>query len=119
MKRNTLIVISAVVAALALLLIAGVVVGGCGLLWLGASRQVVKESREEAAAIPRDEFRKRATGKTPEQMIEEFGRPDSTTERATGDYWYYRRRTVDPVTGKVDAHIQVIFKNGRVHEMNF
>jgi hypothetical protein len=67
----------------------------------------------------RDEFRALVLGRTRDQVIEAVGKPDKTQD-ADGDiYWYYQKRTVDPVTGKVDRSVQVVFLSGVVRSVNY
>lgn len=66
----------------------------------------------------RAEFSRLATGKTAGQMIDTFGKPDSTQEFG-GHWWYYYKITTDPVTGKVDNSAQVVFQDGVVVGVNY
>ena len=47
------------------------------------------------------------------------GIPDSTQQSGDREYWYYRGKSVDPVTGKVDMLAQVVMKYGCVESVNF
>ncbi|HJZ92362.1 MAG TPA: hypothetical protein VKE40_15910 [Gemmataceae bacterium] len=66
-------------------------------------------------------FTKQIVGKTPDEVIAAVGAPDSI-QRSGKDIdtiWYYNRRTKDPVTGKVDVSVEVIFKDGKVDRVSF
>lgn len=67
----------------------------------------------------REEFRQAILGKTPEQVIAAVGKPDSTQDSSGDQSWYYRKRTKDPVTGKLDSVAQVIFERGVVVRVNY
>ena len=71
------------------------------------------------AVYDRDEFRSLLVGKTEAEVLDLVGRPDSTQDAAAGRAWYYDRRTRDPVTGKTDARVQVLFAGDRVASVNF
>lgn len=87
---------------------------GCG----PAGRSPVSEKAEQVGVADkaekvysRDEFRGLVVGKTPDEVIRAVGRPDKTSG-ADSRYWSYRERTRDPITGKTDGNIMVVFENG-------
>lgn len=48
------------------------------------------------------------------------GAPDRTQESTAGvEYWYFLRRTRDPVTGRVDNVTQVVIERGWIRAINF
>lgn len=67
----------------------------------------------------RDEFRALVMGKTKDEVIAAVGKPDKTQEDRTAEYWYYDKRTYDPVAEKNDNRVQVVFKDGIVTGVNF
>jgi len=72
------------------------------------------------SAITRDEFREKAIGKTPQELLKAFGQPDRTNDYGGGDVvWYYQARTLDPVTNNVDGQVIVNFERGRVKRVSF
>ena len=68
----------------------------------------------------RAEFKAAVMGMTTADVKELLGVPVRTTDNGPGEdvYWYYRERTVDPVTGKTDLNAQLIFRNGVVVRVN-
>jgi outer membrane protein assembly factor BamE (lipoprotein component of BamABCDE complex) len=101
-----------------------VVVAVCGgLLWFGAlgARQAEQQQKKQEATLPtRDEFRTKIMGKTADEVIALIGKPDTTQDHGGGDQnWYYDHVSRDPVNGKTDTSVQVIFENGRVVKVNF
>lgn len=97
-----------------LVLAAVVVAGG---IWFATPHIDRYFERTDANRRPtRAEFRERVVGKTPDEVIEAVGRPDSTAENDGPFFrsarWEYRRRTVDPATGRVDPVARVEFRNG-------
>jgi outer membrane protein assembly factor BamE (lipoprotein component of BamABCDE complex) len=72
------------------------------------------------AKMTREEFRSKVkVGMTQEQVIATVGKPNKTSDGGGTIYWYYDDRTVDPVSGKADAHAQVVFVDGKVQSVNF
>jgi hypothetical protein len=69
--------------------------------------------------MSRQEFRRLVTGRTMNQVLENVGKPHDTQDSEISVYWYYQNRTVDPVTGKTDWQVQVVFTNGCVSSVNF
>lgn len=68
---------------------------------------------------PREEFKEMVTGKKMQEVLDAVGKPDSTSESGQDVYWYYKSKTVDPLTGKTDSSAQVCFKNGKVSNVNY
>jgi hypothetical protein len=66
----------------------------------------------------RKEFRKLLVGKTPDDVIAAVGGPDSTSQDGDRIKWTYRKRTIDPATGQVDAAIFVHFTDGKVSNVD-
>jgi hypothetical protein len=65
-----------------------------------------------------EEFDHRIEGKTAHEVILLIGRPDSALHMPDADeVWYYRNRTVNPVTRKPDSP-RVIFSDGRVNRVD-
>ena len=70
----------------------------------------------------RDQFQARIMGKSVDQVIASVGRPDTTQENSGQWYWYYSC-SYDPITGRGDTHVQVVFtccgRDGVVALVNF
>lgn len=92
---------------------------GVAVLVAAVAVAVVADRRSGSAVYPRDEFRAALIGKTEDEVLSLVGRPASTQDTRGGVYWYYRDRTRDPVTGRVDRRVQVVFRNGVVDAVNF
>jgi hypothetical protein len=75
--------------------------------------------QKEKHAMLRDDFKSAILLKTPDQVIAAVGRPDTTQQAGTTEYWNYHHSTKDPVTGKVDNSAQVVIENGIVQIVNF
>lgn len=71
------------------------------------------------ATYERGEFRKLVMGKKADDVIRAVGRPDQTQDSDRDQYWYYRERTYDRVTGNLDFSAQVVFRDGRVVAVNY
>jgi hypothetical protein len=78
------------------------------------------EAAKAAKLMTREEFTNLIAGKTPDEVIAAMGAPDSIqrSRKDTDSIWFYNRRTKDPVTGKVDVSVEVIFKNGKVNRVS-
>lgn len=48
-----------------------------------------------------------------------IGAPNRTSKAGEREYWYFERISRDPVTGKIDRSIQVVFELGIVSAINF
>lgn len=100
---------------LAVLLVPALIVGLAGCL--DAKKSTGQAGAVAKAVMGREEFKKAVMGKTAAEVLAAVGKPDQTDEGSTTS-WYYRDRTVDPVTGKTDALTQVNFdKGGRVEDV--
>lgn len=75
--------------------------------------------QKEQKAILRDDFKQSILSKTPEQVLTNVGRPDTTQQSGTIEYWNYHHFTKDPITGKVDNNAQVVIEDGTVKRVNF
>ena len=72
------------------------------------------------STMTRDEFgAKLVVGMSVQEVIAAVGTPDSTADSGELKWWYYKQKTVDPITGKVDSSIQVCFKNGKYYTTNY
>jgi hypothetical protein len=67
----------------------------------------------------RAEFKELVLGKTADEVLATVATPDHTEADEFGTYWHYRRRTMDPETGKTDPDTRLEFKDGRVSGVNF
>ncbi|HNV88716.1 MAG TPA: hypothetical protein PKL53_07100 [Methylotenera sp.] len=69
----------------------------------------------------RDEFKKKVMGLSGAFVIQELGKPDSTSESGGTEYWYYHQRSIDTVTGNVDNTVQIVFdsQSKQVSQINF
>lgn len=73
----------------------------------------------ERKRYTRAEFTKLVVGKTQAEVIQAVGKPDSTSESGGRVWWYYSNTTTDPITGKTDQSIQLVFEDGKVSEVNY
>jgi hypothetical protein len=73
----------------------------------------------EPPIYSRDEFKDLLMGKTAGEVIAAVGEPFRTSEDSDTAYWHYRRRTRDPITGKIDSDVQVVFRDERVVAVNY
>jgi outer membrane protein assembly factor BamE (lipoprotein component of BamABCDE complex) len=71
----------------------------------------------KATVYGRAEFKRLLLGKTPDEVLAAVGKPETTSEQERRSVWYYRDRTRDPVTGKVDFQAMVVFRDGVVDEV--
>jgi outer membrane protein assembly factor BamE (lipoprotein component of BamABCDE complex) len=74
---------------------------------------------DEEKIPTREEFKKLVLGETPENVLKAVGKPDTTSEGGDDAFWYYKGKTRDSITGKVDDTAQVVFRKGRVEGVNF
>lgn len=78
-------------------------------------RSVAAGSEQPAAVrepIPRRQFSILVYDKNQEDVIRTMGKPDATSEYQGIPFWYYARRTYDPITGKVDVQAKLMFGDG-------
>jgi hypothetical protein len=66
----------------------------------------------------RDEFNA-LIGSTPKDVEAALGPPQVSIMERNRPAWYYRNKTKDPATGKIDPQTKVIFEGGVVVEVNF
>jgi outer membrane protein assembly factor BamE (lipoprotein component of BamABCDE complex) len=112
-SKTILIVIVSVIAVCVL---AGCGVGGLMLLGMGAA----VKNEATAKVYTREEFERLVIGKTKDEVIKAVGRPDRTSKQAEGtEYWYYSDVIRDPITGKLDRQVQVVFEDGLPVRINF
>jgi outer membrane protein assembly factor BamE (lipoprotein component of BamABCDE complex) len=78
-----------------------------------------RPAEPEKKIYTRNEFRNLVVGKTGDEVLRAVGKPESTQDMGSGQYWYYREMTKDPVTDKIDASAQVIFEGGRAVRVNY
>ena len=83
---------------------------------LGPTRAGRKEGTNRT--YTRDEFKTLVMGKTEAEVIAAVGRPDSSSQDGDRIKWTYRKRTIDPATGQVDAAIFVQFTDGKVSNVD-
>jgi hypothetical protein len=120
-------VIIAVVVGV-LLFLGGLGVGAIVLFWTVAAQEVDDEAPPvvvtdgpQKTVYTRQRFREMLLGKTMDEVIAAVGQPDHTQEVGTDPSsctWYYNNRATDPVTGKVDVAVQVVFEHGKVTGVN-
>lgn len=69
----------------------------------------------------RAEFRKQVLGLTPAEVKEKLGKPGWTSETAKGEpsNWTYEMCSFNPTTDKTDVFAQIVFRGGKVDEINF
>lgn len=84
-----------------------------------AGGAVVTQAATTRTVYTREEFRKLVVGLTPDEVIAKVGRPYATQDSGSEPMWYYNGLARDPVSGKVDTFIQVIFKDGKVDRVNY
>jgi hypothetical protein len=78
-----------------------------------------KEGRKKSK-YPRDEFRALVMHQTKAELLDLLGKPSDTQDvQGLGEYWYYDRKTFDPVTDKTDFRAQLTIQGGRVTGVNF
>lgn len=90
----------------------------CGLAGpTDATAPVEKQQR----VYTRDEFKRLVVGKGPDEVQKAIGKPYTTRESTNSQlkYWHYSRVSKDPVTGKLDVDIQVVFRDGLVTGVNY
>lgn len=97
---------------LSVVLVAGAV--GCGKIPKPQSA-----TKPEATIYLRKDFDALIKGKTQNEVLTLAGTPDSTSKTGSGECWYYRRRTKDEITGKLDGSAQVVWRNGVVDQINY
>jgi hypothetical protein len=77
------------------------------------------EQAQDRDVYTRSQFQELIMGKTEAEVLQELGRPKSTSEHNGVQYWHYGHRTKDPLTQEIDGDAQVVFENGRVRAINY
>ena len=72
-----------------------------------------------AKVYTRDQFSWLLHHQPRDRVLELVGRPDHTDSIGGTEYWYYRGRTLDPISGKKDFFAQVVFVLGEVQQVNY
>lgn len=88
----------------------------------GSAKRLAQQVAEpERQMMTRYAFTNRVSNQAEQDLITLIGKPDSTQESGRGGnkYWYYNRRTTDPVSGKQDAVVQIIIENGKVKNVHY
>lgn len=94
-----------------------------GAIALTAGRQVETRPAQTEPATgviqkpTRDEFKKLVLGKTPDEVLKAVGKPSSRADDNGGERWFFVDPCYDPVSGSTDHWVPVIFRNGRVSEV--
>lgn len=103
-----------------LLLVYGIIALAVG---LGIGTCVYQKAEERKPQhrdpIPRAQFTEGIRGKTYQEMIESFGRPDTVDDVSFPEpTWIYRKRTIAS-DGTEDNSAVLYFKNGRVSILRY
>jgi hypothetical protein len=75
------------------------------------------ENEPEEPVYIREEFTGLILGKTAEEVHQALGPPAKTSADPDAEYWHYRNRTRDPITGRLDSDVQIVFRKGRVEDI--
>jgi hypothetical protein len=106
------IVGSILVGVLVLVLIA--VLG----VWL-LLRPAPPDHPAQQPTLSRVEFNAKVVGKSEQGVYDAVGPPDFTSKDSEAQYWHYRKRTKDPVTGATDMDAQLVIRDGSVKSVNY
>ena len=99
--------------------VVGGLLGGAA-LWFGLARHQPRATQTaELPVYPREEFARLVLDHSPADLLSTLGRPSRTSTDSDTEYWHYFNRTRDPVTGRLDSDVQVIFRDGKVVDVNF
>ncbi len=81
---------------------------------------VAAQADPSTKVYTRDEFKTMVDGKTPNEVIEAIGRPNSTNDTSLGNpyRWHYYNKVLNPVTQKYDTGI-VQFEDGRANSVQW
>lgn len=105
------------------LLLAIVLLGSAQLTFFLIGCQQDKEPQADQTQQPgvytRDELKQLIMGKTEDEVLHILGKPRSTSQKDSVQYWHYANRSMDPLTKKIDTDAQVVFENGRVRAINY
>jgi hypothetical protein len=106
--------------------IVGLILGGVVVLVLIAVlgmwllfRSPPPERPAQPQLLSRSEFIDKVMNKTDDEVYQAAGPPDFTSKDSDAQYWHYRKRTKDPVTGVTDMDAQVVFRHGRAAAVNY
>lgn len=108
-----ILVFSIVLLSIVLISCAGGV--GTGGSYGGATGRTTEEKR----VYLRDTFRHLVYMKSQEEVLKAVGKPDTTQETGGMVIWYYKGITKDPITEKIDYHVQLVFESGKVLRVNY
>jgi len=115
-KNSRVVAFSSLICVIGLLFGVMIACGGSG----SSNKEAEKISEvSEVKKMSRDEFKKAVMYKNQKQVLEIFGRPDSTADMGKGVDWTYIRRTFDPINEKNDHSVTVRFWYGRVEYLTF
>jgi len=67
----------------------------------------------------RQEFTVLIRERTRDEVLRALGKPDRTSQDDEAEYWTYRDRTRDPLTGRTDGAAQLVIRRGRVEAINY
>ena len=67
----------------------------------------------------REELKALVMGKSREDVLKLLDKPDSTSEESDGYKWTYNYITKDPIAKRVDSHVTLTFKDGKVVEVRY
>ncbi|VTR92541.1 unnamed protein product [Gemmata massiliana] len=89
----------------------------CGGAGTKSEPKGAEQKQSEAKKVySRDEFRQAILNKNQDDVIALIGKPNRTTESG---YWYYADIVKDPISGKLEDNIQVVFEHGKVVRVNY
>ena len=84
---------------------------------LNAEVQVLRDANKPPV-FQRDEFLNKIRGMTHQDLIKVVGKPVRSFGE-NSEWWYYNNVTCHPVSGELDANVQVIFTDGRVSGVTY
>jgi hypothetical protein len=85
--------------------------------WFEPARAAERES--EPATYTRQEFTDLVRERSRDEVVRVLGKPDRTSQDEEAEYWHYRDRTRDPLTGRTDSSAQLVIRRGRVEVVNY
>lgn len=93
-------------------LFAVVTLAGCGPVATTTTSKPATISRREAEAL--------LIGKTPDEVLKVWGKPERTDDKdGKPKVWNYREVTADPITGKTDTYTAVWFEENKVQRITY
>jgi hypothetical protein len=110
MKLSYVVVLCACVGLVSL--VTGLVVTG----WFAPGEQA---NVPESPVYSRQEFTNLVRERSRDEVLQTLGQPDRTSQDAEAEYWHYRDRIHDPVTGRTDGDAQLVLRSGRVEVINY